>query len=45
VEAGLVLEPLLPRLKFSQFLIVLSWWILDHARKEFNKMYIRLQEL
>lgn len=45
MEAGLVFEPLLSRFEFSQFFTVLPWWILDHARKEFNKMYIRLQEL
>jgi hypothetical protein len=27
VEAGLVLEPPVPRLELSLFLIVLSWWI------------------
>jgi hypothetical protein len=41
VEASLFLEPPDPRLEFS-FLTVLSWWILDHIRKVFNELSMRL---
>jgi hypothetical protein len=39
---GLVLEPLDPRLMFSEFLTMLPWWFLDHARKMFHEMSMSL---
>jgi hypothetical protein len=44
VEAGLVLELPVLRLEFSQFLIVFPWWILDHTKKVFDEMRVRLFE-
>jgi hypothetical protein len=38
---GLVLEPPDSRLEFSEFLVVLPWWLLSHTQKVFVEMYVR----
>jgi hypothetical protein len=37
-----VLEPLVSRLEFSEFLFVLPWWFLGRTQKVFGEMYVRL---
>jgi hypothetical protein len=44
-EADLVLEPPVPRLEFSQFLVVLPLWILGLTQKVFDERHVRLQDL
>jgi hypothetical protein len=44
-EADLVLEPPVPRLEFSQFLVVLPLWILALTQKVFDERHVRLQDL
>jgi hypothetical protein len=41
VEAGLILEPSIPRLKFFSVFVVLPWWLLGYTCEVFNEIYVR----